>query len=57
VDTVMLGRKKGHLKSLSIRAEIELVPNSGKSLDTQLDYRVVTQGVEIGVVWVRNSES
>jgi uncharacterized protein (DUF736 family) len=48
---------KGHIKTLSIRAEIELVANSGKTSDTQPDYRVVTQGVEIGAGWVRKSES
>lgn len=57
VTKVANGGFKGHIKTLSIRAEIELVPNSGKSSDTQPDYRVVTQGVEIGAGWVRKSES
>jgi uncharacterized protein (DUF736 family) len=51
------GGFKGHIKTLSIRAEIELVPNGAKSSDTQPDYRVVTQGVEIGAGWVRKAES
>ena len=51
------GGYKGHLKTLSIRAEIDLVPNASKSADNQPDFRVLTQGVEIGAGWVRKSES
>lgn len=57
VTKLPAGGFKGHIKTLSIRAEIELVPNGAKSSDTQPDYRVVTQGVEIGAGWVRRSES
>jgi uncharacterized protein (DUF736 family) len=51
------GGYKGHLKTLSIRAEIDLVPNASKSADNQPDFRVLTQGVEIGAGWVKTGES
>jgi len=51
------GGYKGHLKTLSIRAEIDLVPNASKSADNQPDFRVLTQGVEIGAAWIRTGES
>lgn len=47
---------KGQLRTLSIRANIEIVPASKRS-DTQPDYRVVAGGVEIGAGWVRHSET
>ena len=50
------GGFKGQLKTLSIRADIEILPNGGKSSDTEPDFRVVTQGVEIGAGWVRVGE-
>ena len=51
------GGYKGHLKTLSIRAEIDLVPNTSKSAENQPDFRVLTQGVEIGAAWIRTGES
>jgi uncharacterized protein (DUF736 family) len=51
------GGYKGHLKTLSIRAEIDLVPNASKSADNQPDFRVLTQGVEIGAGWIKTGES
>ena len=51
------GGYKGHLKTLSIRAEIDLVPNGSKSADNQPDFRVLTQGVEIGAAWIKTGES
>ncbi|CAN5260080.1 DUF736 domain-containing protein [soil metagenome] len=47
---------KGQLKTLSIRTEIEIVPNSRKSGDTQPDYRVSAGGVEVGAGWLRRGE-
>ena len=47
---------KGQLKTLSIRTDIEIVPNSNKAADTQPDYRVSAGGVEIGAGWVRRGE-
>ena len=51
------GGYKGHLKTLSIRAGIDLVPNASKSADNQPDFRVLTQGVEIGAAWIKTGES
>lgn len=51
------GSFKGQLKTLTIRAEIDIVANRGKSADTQPDYRVLSDGVEIGAGWMRRSES
>ena len=47
---------KGQLKTLSIRTEIEILPNRSKSADTQPDYRVSAGGVEVGAGWVRRGE-
>jgi len=47
---------KGQLKTLSIRTDIEIVPNTRKSGDTQPDYRVSAAGVEVGAGWVRRGE-
>ena len=51
------GAFKGQLKTLSIRAEISIVPNARKATDTQPDYRVVSGDVEIGAGWNRRSET
>jgi len=51
------GRYQGHLRTLSIRAEIDIVPNIQKTADNQPDYRVLTQGIEIGAAWLRKSEN
>ncbi|HEX2581784.1 MAG TPA: DUF736 family protein [Dongiaceae bacterium] len=51
------GSFKGQIKTLSIRADIDVVPNSTKTSDDQPDYRVRTQGVEIGAGWVRTGQS
>lgn len=48
---------KGELRTLSIRAEVLIVPNGRKSGDTQPDYRVISSGVEVGAGWVRRSET
>lgn len=47
---------KGQLKTLSIRTEIEILPNRSKSSDAQPDYRVTAGGVEVGAGWVRRGE-
>ena len=46
----------GQLKTLSIRASIEIMPNRNKSGDAQPDFRVYSEGVEIGAGWVRTGE-
>jgi uncharacterized protein (DUF736 family) len=48
---------KGQLKTLSIRAEVEILPNTRKSGERQPDYRVLSGGVEIGAGWNRTSET
>jgi len=48
---------KGQLRTLSIRTEIEIVPNARKSGDSQPDYRVSAAGVEVGAGWVRRGEA
>jgi uncharacterized protein (DUF736 family) len=50
------GGFKGQIKTLSIRADIDIVPNNSKAADNQPDFRVLTQGVEIGAGWVRKGE-
>ena len=47
----------GQLKTLSIRAAIEIRTNRSKSGDVQPDYRVYSEGVEIGAGWVRTGEA
>ena len=51
------GSFKGQLKTLSISADIAIVANRSKSTDTQPDYRVLSDGVEIGAGWMRRSET
>ncbi len=51
------GGYKGQIKTLSIRADIDIVVNSEKNADSQPDFRVLTQGVEIGAGWVRKGET
>lgn len=51
------GSYKGQLKTLSIRADIEIVPNAAKSADNQPDFRVVSRGQEIGAGWWRTGET
>jgi len=51
------GSFKGQLKTVSIRADIEILPNRGKAAEGQPDYRVRTGGVEIGAGWERVGEA
>jgi uncharacterized protein (DUF736 family) len=51
------GSFKGQLRTLSIRSEVEILPNSRKSADVQPDYRVFAGGVEVGAGWIRHSEA
>lgn len=46
----------GQLKTLSIRASIDISPNRSKAGDAQPDFRVYSEGVEIGAGWVRTGE-
>lgn len=47
---------KGQLKTLSIEADIDIVPNRDKAHENQPDYRVFAGRVEVGAGWVRTSE-
>jgi uncharacterized protein (DUF736 family) len=40
------GSFKGQLNTLTIKADIEIVPNATKANDIQPDYRVVAGGVD-----------
>ena len=51
------GSYKGQLKTLSIRAEVEIIPNRSKASEVQPDYRVSAGGVEVGAGWVRTGET
>lgn len=47
---------KGQLRTLSIRADIEIIPNQRKAGDIQPDYRVSAGGIEVGAGWIRRGE-
>jgi len=51
------GSFKGQLKTLSISADIAIVVNRGKSSENQPDYRVLSDGAEVGAGWMRRSET
>ena len=50
------GSFRGALKTLSVNAEIAIIPNRSKTGD-QPDYRVLTQGIEVGAGWIRTGET
>ena len=41
------GRYAGQLKTVSIKADIDIVPNANKTADSHPDFRILTQGIEI----------
>jgi uncharacterized protein (DUF736 family) len=47
------GRYEGELKTLSVRADIVILPVGDKASHGQPDFRVMSQGIEIGAGWVR----
>ena len=51
------GNFKGQLKTLSFRAPIDILLNPTKSSETQPDYRIYSQAVEIGAGWTKTGES
>lgn len=60
IGTVTLtqdGSYKGQLKTLSVSAEIAILPNADKASDRQPDYRVLSGSVEVGAGWNRRSET
>ena len=50
------GRYEGELRTLSVRAEIVVLPVHDKSAPAQPDYRVLSQGIEIGAGWIRTGQ-
>ena len=48
-------RFKGVLKTLTVRADIGIIPNKGKTGE-QPDYRVLSNGTELGGGWMRTGE-
>jgi len=50
------GTYKGQLRTLTIRADIEIVHNQTKSTEGQPDYRVRTGGIEVGAGWDKVGE-
>lgn len=48
VTRTINGGFRGQLKVLSICADIDIVPNRDKSADTPPDFRIFTQGLEVG---------
>lgn len=51
------GGFKGEVRTLTVRADIDIVPNQSKSGESQPDYRVLSDGVEVGAAWNRRSET
>ena len=51
------GSYKGQIKTVSIQAEIDIVPNTEKAADGQPDFRVLSKGSEIGAGWTRRAKS
>jgi len=57
VSGTMSDGYRGQLKTLSIRAEIEIRVNRTKNGDAQPDFRVFSDNVEIGAAWVRTGQT
>ena len=49
------GRFEGELRTLTIRADIAILPVPDKASPNQPDYRVLSQGIEIGAGWLRKA--
>ena len=47
------GHYEGELRTLSIRADITVMPVTDKAAHNQPDFRVLSKGVEIGAGWLR----
>jgi uncharacterized protein (DUF736 family) len=47
------GHYEGELRTLSIRADITIMPVTDKASHNQPDFRVLSKGVEIGAGWLR----
>ena len=51
------GRYEGELKTLTMRTDVSVVPVTDKVSPGQPDYRVISQGIEIGAGWVRRGQT
>ena len=51
------GGFKGQIKTLTIRADIDIVPNEAKANEAQPDFRILSEGIEVGAGWNRRSET
>jgi len=47
---------KGQIRTLSIRTDVEIVPNRSKVHESQPDYRVYASGSEVGGGWIKTGE-
>ena len=50
------GRYDGEIRTLSVRASIVIVPVTEKVSPSQPDYRVLSEGIEIGAGWIRTGQ-
>ena len=50
------GRYDGEIWTLSVRASIAIVPVTEKASPSQPDYRVLSEGIEIGAGWIRTGQ-
>jgi uncharacterized protein (DUF736 family) len=51
------GHYEGELRTLSVRAEISIVPVTDKGSPNQPDYRVLSGGIEVGAGWHRTGQT
>lgn len=51
------GRYEGELRTLSTRADILILPVTDKVSQSQPDFRVLSQGIEIGAGWFRTGQT
>jgi uncharacterized protein (DUF736 family) len=51
------GRYEGELRTLSTRADILILPVTDKVSQSQPDFRVLSQGIEIGAGWLRTGQT
>ena len=50
------GSYRGSIRTLSVKAPLELLPNRKKTKDNHPDYRVYSEGVEVGAAWIRTGQ-
>jgi uncharacterized protein (DUF736 family) len=46
-----VGRCNGTSRTVSIKADIDTLPNIPKTSDTRLDFHLMTEGIEIEADW------